>query len=46
MKELREVNKNLRKFLLVIPEESTKEYENAAEIKRAFGRALKVYPPK
>ncbi len=46
LKELREINKNLKKFLLIIPEESLKEYKNAFQIKRAFGRAVKLYPPK
>ena len=46
LKELREINKNLKKFLLIIPEESLKEYKNAFQIKRAFGRATKLYPPK
>jgi hypothetical protein len=46
LRELREINKNLKKFLLIIPEESLKEYKNAFQIKRAFGRAMKLYPPK
>ena len=46
LKELREINKNLRKLLLIIPEESLNEYENASQIKKAFGRAVKLYPPK
>jgi vacuolar-type H+-ATPase subunit F/Vma7 len=46
LKELREINKNLRKLLLIIPEESLNEYEDASQIKKAFGRAVKLYPPK
>jgi len=46
LRELREINKNLRKLLLIIPEESLNEYENASQIKKAFGRAVKLYPPK
>jgi hypothetical protein len=46
LRELREINKNLRKLLLIIPEESLNEYEDATQIKRAFGRAVKLYPPK
>jgi vacuolar-type H+-ATPase subunit F/Vma7 len=46
LRELREINKNLRKLLLIIPEESLNEYENASQIKKALGRAVKLYPPK
>jgi vacuolar-type H+-ATPase subunit F/Vma7 len=46
LKELREINKNLKKFLLIIPEESLKEYKDISEIKKAFQEALKFYPPK
>jgi vacuolar-type H+-ATPase subunit F/Vma7 len=46
LRELREINKNLRKLLLIIPEESLNEYEDASQIKKAFGRAVKLYPPK
>jgi vacuolar-type H+-ATPase subunit F/Vma7 len=46
LKELREINKNLRKLLLIIPEESLNEYEDASQIKKAFGRSVKLYPPK
>ena len=46
LRELREINKNLRKLLLIITEESLNEYENASQIKKAFGRAVKLYPPK
>jgi len=46
LRELREINKNLKRFLLIIPEESLKEYKNSSEIKRAFAKAVKLYPPK
>jgi vacuolar-type H+-ATPase subunit F/Vma7 len=46
LKELREINKNLKKFLLMIPEESLKEYKNISQIKKAFIKATKLYPPK
>ena len=46
LRELREINKNLKRFLLIIPEESLKEYKNSPEIKRAFAKAVKLYPPK
>ncbi len=44
LKELREINKNLKKFLLIIPEESLKEYKNVSEIKKAFTKAISLYP--
>jgi hypothetical protein len=46
LKELREINKNLKKFLLIIPEESLKEYKNVSQIKKAFEKATRLYPPK
>jgi vacuolar-type H+-ATPase subunit F/Vma7 len=46
LRELREINKNLRKLLLIIPEESLNEYEDASQIRKAFKRAVKLYPPK
>ena len=46
LKELREINENLRKLLLIIPEESLNEYEDASQLKKAFGRSVKLYPPK
>jgi len=46
LRELREINKNLRRFLLIIPEESLKEYKKTSEIKKAFAKAVKLYPPK
>lgn len=46
LRELREINKNLKKFLLIIPEESLKEYKNISDIKGAFERAIKLYPPR
>jgi hypothetical protein len=46
LKELREINKNLRKLLLIIPQESLNEYEDASQIKKAFRRSVKLYPPK
>ena len=46
LRELKEINKNLRKLLLIIPEESLNEYEDVSQIKKAFGRAVKLYPPK
>jgi predicted glycosyltransferase involved in capsule biosynthesis len=46
LKELQIIKSQLEKFLLLIPEESLKEYKNASEIKKAYFRTLKVFPPK
>jgi vacuolar-type H+-ATPase subunit F/Vma7 len=46
LRELREINRNLKKLLLIIPEESLNEYKNVSQIKKAFERAVKLYPPK
>jgi len=46
LKELKEINKHLKKFLLIIPEESLKEYKNVSQIKKAFEKATRLYPPK
>ncbi len=45
LREMREINKNLKKFLLIIPEERLGEYKNASAIKKAFAKAVKLYPP-
>ena len=46
LKELREVNKNLKRLLLIIPEESIRGYENSEKIKDALTRALKTQAPR
>jgi predicted nucleic acid-binding Zn-ribbon protein len=43
--ELKDIKKALKKLLLLIPEESLKEYENSGEIQQSFQRAVKNYPP-
>ena len=45
LRELREIKQYLKKFLVIIPEESLKEYENASEVKKAYKNALKSFPP-
>jgi len=45
LKELREIKSYLRKLLLIIPEESLKEYKNAPQIKNSYLKALKDYSP-
>jgi len=44
--ELKEIKDHLRKFLMLLPEESLRDYSNVSEIKRAYRQATKVYPPR
>lgn len=46
LKELTEIKKYLRKLLLIIPEESLKEYKNFSQIKKAYQKAIKTFPPR
>lgn len=46
LKELKLIRNQLQKFLLLIPEESLKEYKNADEIKKAYLRTIETYSPK
>lgn len=45
LRELEEIKIYLRKVLLIIPEESLKEYKNATQIERAYLKALQSFPP-
>lgn len=45
LKELTEIKNYLRKLLLIIPEESLKEYKNSSQIKKAYQEAIKAFPP-
>ena len=45
LKELQTIKNQLDKFLLLIPEEKLKEYTNASQIKKAYSKALKNFPP-
>ena len=45
LKELKEIKNYLRKLLLIIPEESLKEYKNSSAIKKAYLNAVKFSPP-
>ncbi len=45
LEELKEIKTYLRKVLLIIPEESLREYKNTLQIKRAYLKALKSFPP-
>lgn len=42
--ELLEIKKYLKKFLLIIPEESLKEYKNSSQIKKTYQKAVKTFP--
>ncbi len=44
--ELRIIKGQLRKLLLLIPEESLKEYKNSPQIKKAYLKAIKSFPLK
>ncbi len=46
LEELKDIKIQLKKFLLIIPEESIKEYSNDSKIRDAFLRANKIYPQK
>jgi len=46
LEELKVIKNQLDKLLLVIPKESLKEYKNSSQIKKAYLKALKVFPPK
>lgn len=41
IQELKDIKDQLRKFVLLIPEESIKEYKNSSQIKKAYLRARK-----
>ena len=45
LREMREIKARLDKLLLLVPEESLKEYDNSAKIRRAYARAIKTAPP-
>jgi len=46
IEELKDIRIQLKKLLIIIPQESIKEYDNGPQIKKAFLRANKIYPPK
>jgi vacuolar-type H+-ATPase subunit F/Vma7 len=46
LEELRAIKSQLRKLLVLIPEESLKEYKNPDRIKESYLRALRVFPPR
>ena len=44
--ELEEIKRELRKLVLLIPEESLRGYSNSEEIKKSYRRAIGAFPPK
>jgi hypothetical protein len=46
LKELQIIKNQLEKLLVLIPEESLKDYKNSTHIKKAFIKALKKFPQK
>ena len=45
LKELRNIRGELRRFMLLIPTESIKEYTNVSEISSALRNAVRKFPP-
>lgn len=45
LEELETINANLKKLLLIIPEETLKEYKNPTQIKSSYLKAIKSFPP-
>jgi len=45
LREIRGIKAQLDKLLLLVPEESLNEYENGAQIRKAYARATKTAPP-
>ena len=46
LEELKKTNAYLKKLLVIIPEESLKEYKNSSQIKNSYLKAIRTYPPK
>ena len=44
--ELKRISAQLEKLLRLIPEESVKEYRNAAQIRKAYRRATQAFVPR
>ena len=44
LKEMKEIKHYLKKLLIIIPEESLKEYKNSSEIKKTYLKTLKSFP--
>lgn len=46
LEELGKINAYLEKLLVIIPEESLKDYKNPSQIKNSYLKAVRNYPPK
>jgi hypothetical protein len=44
--ELKRINTYLKKLLVIIPEESLKDYKKSSQIKNSYLKAIRNYPPK
>ena len=45
LEELKDIKEQVQKLVLLIPEESIKEYKNVAQIRKAYMKAMKDFPP-
>ncbi len=45
LEELKGIKEQVQKFVSLIPEESIKEYKNAAQIRKAYIKAMKDFSP-
>ena len=45
LEELKDIKEQVQKLVLLIPEESIKEYKNAAQIRKAYMKAMKDFHP-
>lgn len=46
LEELKAIRNQLEKLLVLIPEESLKDYKNSSQIKKSYLKAIKLFPPK
>ena len=45
LEELKDIKEQVRKLVLLIPEERIEEYKNVAQIRKAYMKATKDFPP-
>lgn len=45
LEELKGIKEQVQKLVLLIPEESIKEYKNVAQIRKSYMKAMKDFPP-
>ena len=46
LEELGKINAYLKKLLVIIPEESLKDYKKSSQIKNSYLKAIRNYAPK